>query len=55
MSEFASTSPNVVDLTAYRTARRIWQSEEDAGRLLFLELRAEARATITALAAEGVL
>ena len=51
----ASTPTNVIDLATYRAKRRIWESEEDAGRRLFLELRAEARAHIAALVAGGVL
>ena len=43
-----STPTNVTDLAAYRAKRRIWEDDEAAGRRLFLELRAEARADIAA-------
>jgi hypothetical protein len=50
----ASTPDNVVDLAARRARRMQWEDDEAGGRLLFLELRAEARATIAALVAGGV-
>jgi hypothetical protein len=55
MSKSASTPMNVIDLATRRAKRTAWEGEEAAGRLLLLELRAEARAHTVALVAAGAL